>query len=235
MIVVTAWLTCLMLRPSPKASSRAWKRLQPDGGIDLLLQDGLGSARRELLDLDAALGGGDDANALDLAIQHEPEVKRAHVGLGLLDVKSVNGLARRSGLRGDQDRAEHALGRRGHFLVRAAQLDAARLAAAAGVNLRLDGPVPAAELRRHIDRLFGAVGDAAGRHVDPEPGQQLFRLIFVDIHDLPRRAVVARSRRDAAFFDHNNAVARASSEKRIHIISCGISATRRRILHECYF
>jgi hypothetical protein len=31
---------------------------------------------------------------------------------------------------------------------------------------------------------------------------------------------VARSRRDAAFFDHNNAVARASSEKRIHIISC---------------
>jgi hypothetical protein len=30
---------------------------------------------------------------------------------------------------------------------------------------------------------------------------------------------MARSRRDAAFFDHNNAVAQASSEKRIHIIS----------------
>jgi hypothetical protein len=33
---------------------------------------------------------------------------------------------------------------------------------------------------------------------------------------------VARSRRGAASFDHNNAVARASSEKRIHIISCVI-------------
>src|ERR1700749_4987535 len=40
-------------------------------------------------------------------------------------------------------------------------------------------------------------------------------------------SLAARAPRDAAFFDHNNAIARASSEKRIHIISSGVSCAAR--------
>ncbi len=53
--------------------------LQSDGRVDLLLQDGLGSACRDFLDFDAALSRGDDPNALDLAVQDEAQDKaRAH-------------------------------------------------------------------------------------------------------------------------------------------------------------
>jgi hypothetical protein len=49
------------------------------------------------------------------------------------------------GLVGDQGHAQHALGLGAHVLERLDHLDAAALAAAAGVDLRLDHPDRAAE------------------------------------------------------------------------------------------
>ena len=52
------------------------------------------------------------------------------------------------------------------------------------MDLRLDRPVPAAELGRDVDRLLGTVGDTARRHGDAEAGQEFFGLIFVNVHVL---------------------------------------------------
>ena len=80
-------------------------------------------------------------------------------------------------------RAEHL--RRGgfRFVRRLHQLHAAGLAAAAGVDLRLDHP-----LRRRRARCAASAGllgrrrDFAGRHGNAVVGKQLLGLVFVEIH-----------------------------------------------------
>jgi hypothetical protein len=49
------------------------------------------------------------------------------------------------------------------------------------MNLRLDRPVPAAELGGAIDGLIGTVGDRAARRRNAEIGQELLGLIFVNV------------------------------------------------------
>ena len=89
-----------------------------------------------------------------------------------------------AGLGRDQRRAEHRLGSAGDLGIGAAEFDAAGLAAPARMNLRLDRPVPAAELGGHIHRLLGTIGDPARGHGDAEPGQKFLGLILVDVHVL---------------------------------------------------
>ena len=76
----------------------------------------------------------------------------------------------------------------------AAELDAAGLAAAAGMDLRLDHPGLAADLARAVGRLLGAVGEAAARHRHAEARENLLGLIFVNIHPPPPLATRFRTR-----------------------------------------
>jgi hypothetical protein len=62
------------------------------------------------------------------------------------------------------------------------QLDAAGLAAATGVHLRLDDPLAAADLLGGLDGLLRGFRGKALRHGQPVLGKQLFALIFVQIH-----------------------------------------------------
>ena len=78
-----------------------------------------------------------------------------------LDVDALDFLAGRAGLLGDELHAEHLLGGREHLVDRLDHLDAAALAAAAGVDLRLDHPDRAAQLLRLGFRLRRGVGDVA--------------------------------------------------------------------------
>ena len=67
---------------------------------------------------------------------------------------------------------------------RAGQLDAARLAAAAGLDLRLDDD--GAELLGRRTRLGGRLGDDAGRDRYAVLGEELLRLVLHQVHrDLP--------------------------------------------------
>src|ERR1700743_2977434 len=68
------------------------------------------------------------------------------------------------------------------FLRRAHQLDPARLAAPAGVDLRFHRPELAAESRRDRLGLRRGVGDAARLHRHAVFRQQLLRLVLVDVH-----------------------------------------------------
>ena len=68
------------------------------------------------------------------------------------------------------------------------QLDAAALAAAAGVNLRLDDDDLAAEAAGDLARFGGVERDFAARHGHAVPRQDGFGLILVDFHQRPGRA-----------------------------------------------
>ena len=83
------------------------------------------------------------------AIEHDAEVELAFDAQSLLDQHALDHLPRRAGLVGDEIHAEDLL-RGAEGLVGALDnLDAAALAAAAGMNLRLDDNGAAAEPLRH--------------------------------------------------------------------------------------
>ncbi len=77
--------------------------------------------------------------------------------------------------------AEDLAGDLARFLGGLGELHAARLAAAAGVHLRLDHH-RAAELARDRLGLGGGRRDLAGRNRNAFLSQQLFRLILVNVH-----------------------------------------------------
>ena len=88
----------------------------------------------------------------------------------------------RAGLMRDQRHAQHALGFLLHLLDGFDDLDAAALAAAAGMDLRLHHPDRAAQFLGRRDRFLDREGGLAARHRHAEAAQDLLGLIFVDIH-----------------------------------------------------
>src|SRR5215813_12826398 len=99
-----------------------------------------------------------------------------------LDIEALDLLAVRAGLMGDEYRAEQALGLLAHVVPRLHQLDAARLAAPSGVNLRLDDEQRRAEIARSLDRLLDRKRRMPARHRHAEFPQHRLGLIFVDVH-----------------------------------------------------
>ena len=83
---------------------------------------------------------------------------------------------------GDEHRAEQALGLLARVLLRFHQLDAARLAAPTGVDLRLDDEQRRTEIARSLDRLLDRKGRMSARHRHAEFPQHRLGLIFVDVH-----------------------------------------------------
>ena len=69
---------------------------------------------------------------------------------------------------GDQILAEHLTGARRGLVRGLDHLDAAALAAAAGMNLRFDHAHAAAEFSGRLLRLLGRRGDDAARHDTPK-------------------------------------------------------------------
>ncbi len=66
---------------------------------------------------------------------------------------------------------------------RLGELDAAALAAAAGVNLRLDDDDAAAEAPRDLAGFGGVERDLAARHRHAVARENRFGLILVDFHE----------------------------------------------------
>jgi hypothetical protein len=85
-------------------------------------------------------------------------------------------------LNGDEVGADELFSRRAGFRRGLADLDPARLAAAARVHLRLDHRDGGAELFGGFFSLGRGVGEEALRHGDAEFTEELFGLILVNIH-----------------------------------------------------
>ncbi len=155
---------------------------------------------RDLLDFHAAGRGRHDHDPLGFAVEHEAQVEFALPFHRRLDPQARNQLAARTGLLGHQGPAQQVLGGGLDLAVVAAQLDTARLAAPAGMDLRLDHPGIAADLACPVGRLLGTVRQAPARHRHAEPGQQLLGLILVNVHSLcpcPRPCRILCPRRAA--------------------------------------
>ena len=106
--------------------------------VDREGHDLLGRVVRDLLDVHAAFGRDHERDARGFAVDQRREIELAVDRRAFLDVEPVDLLAVRPGLVRDQHRAEQPLRLPAHVLDRLDDLDAAGLAAAAGVDLRLD-------------------------------------------------------------------------------------------------
>ncbi len=145
-----------------------------------------------LFDVHAAFGRGDDRDAAGLAIDQQSEIEFLRDVDAVGDVEALDLLALRASLDGDERLAEHLLGIGAHFLDRLGEADAAlgvgaelgelALAAAAGVDLRLHDPERSGQLLRGLDRFVDGHGRVTGGNRNAELREQLFGLIFVDIH-----------------------------------------------------
>ena len=156
----------------------------------------------DLLDLHAALGRGHEGDAPAVAVDDRAEVELARDVEPLLDVEAPHLLPLGARLVRDELHAEDLLGELARLGGAAlGDLDAAALAAAAGVDLRLDDD----------DRALGLLGEALRgglRLVDREggvplgdgdavAGEELLGLILVDFHVVASSASrVPRSGRD---------------------------------------
>jgi len=114
--------------------------LQSRGGVDVHAQDLLRLVRRHFFDVHAARRRGDDRHAAAFAVQRQREIDLAFDLRTGLHVHRLDGQAFGTGLFGHQPLAEHVCGRAAHRVEVTRELDAAGLAAAAGMHLRLDDP-----------------------------------------------------------------------------------------------
>ena len=134
------------------------------------------------LDVHAAFGGDHEGDARGFAIDQRGQIEFAVDGRAFLDIEPVDLLAVRAGLMRDQRRAEDARGFLLHVVDGFDHLDAAGLAAPAGVNLRLHHPDRAAEFLGALERLVDGKRRHAARHRHAEFAQHRFGLILVDVH-----------------------------------------------------
>src|SRR6266481_204078 len=172
-----------VLEAESKGEAPGMKTLQRSGRGQDYLKNFLRRLGRDLLDIHATFGGGDAGGAAAAPIDEHSQINLAGDFRALLDIDALYILALRPGLMGHQFHAEHGIGFGHHVLDRAADLDAARLAAPAGMDLRLYYPDGAVEFLGDGFGLLGRMGDVASRDRHAIAAQQLLCLIFVDIHE----------------------------------------------------
>ncbi len=129
--------------------------LEADGGVDVFLVDELGGGVGDLFDLHAAGLRGHEDDLGGGAVEDEAEVELAVDGGALFDEEALDLLSGGAGLVGDELHAEDGFGRGVGVVEVLGELDAAALAAAAGVDLRLDDDDGVA---RGEEALGGGVG-----------------------------------------------------------------------------
>ena len=139
------------------------------------LRDRVGVLVRDDLDLDAALGAGDAEVVAVGAVDQEGEVVLLGDVGGRRDQHPVDGEA--------LDVHAEDLARLGDGVLGVLrQLHAAGLAAAAGLDLRLDDDAAALGLGRGLG-VLGLCDDGADRHRHVVLGEELLRLVLHQVHD----------------------------------------------------
>ena len=181
-ISLTALGTSAASRPIPNASCAGLERLQADGRVDVGLLDQVRRLLGDLLDLHAALGAGHHDGAAGRPVDDDAEVELLGHLEAFLDEHARDDAAFGAGLVRDQRHADDGLGELLGLVGRLGELDAAALAAAAGVDLRLDDDGAAAEALGDLRGLGGVERDLAARHGDAVPREDLLGLILVDFH-----------------------------------------------------
>ena len=168
--------------PILRATSSASASVRPVDRIDEHPVDLLRRRGRHRLDVHAAFRARHQAHALRGAVDDHRDVELLLDVGALLDQQPAHFLARRIRLVRDELHAEDLAGLSAHFVDGARDLDAAALAAAAGVDLRLDDPHVAAERRGRGHRLVDGERRNAARRRHAVPAKDFLALVFVDFH-----------------------------------------------------
>ncbi len=139
-------LDLVTLEPQLESQLAALERLRADQRVDGGLEDLLRCVVGDFLDIHATFGGGHEHDTTRGAIDHCAQVKLlGNISAGF-DQNLADRLAIGIGLVGHQSLAEPLLCERSGLVLAAHQLDAAGLAATAGMHLSLDHPFGAANL-----------------------------------------------------------------------------------------
>ena len=164
-------------------------RLQAEQRMDRFADDFLRRFFGNFLNVHATLGRGDDHRRAGRAVHQDGEVIFLRDIHALRDEHLVDLLAFRAGLMRHKRLAEHLPRDLLRFVGGFHEVHAAfepilerPLAAAAGVDLRLDDDVLLAEFARDRFRFLAAAGDLARRGGNAEFLKQFFGLVFVDVH-----------------------------------------------------
>ena len=172
----------LAVEPHREADFAAVVGLQTLDEVDVKGVDLLRRFVRDLLDVDAAAGGGDEGDGPGAAIDEAGEIQLLLDVVGLGDEHAVNRQRAATGLIGDHAGAEHLAGHLAGLLRRLRQLDATGLTAATGMDLRLDHPLRAPEGAGSRLGLFRRACNDPLRHGNAEVREQFLRLVFVKVH-----------------------------------------------------
>ena len=179
----------LGLEAEAEAEPAALVVLEAERRVERLAVDLLRVRGRDLLDVHAAFGRRHDGDAAGRPIEGDGDVELLLDGQALLDEQALHLLALGPGLQGDELHAEDGADGLLGLVAGLADLHAAALAAAAGVDLRLDHDDIDAALPLHARHRGQRVVDRqrrlADRHRDAEAPEQFLALILVDLHDSP--------------------------------------------------
>src|SRR5215212_8962675 len=160
---------------------------EADGRVDGLLQNQFGRVGGDLFDVHAAGRGGHEDGAPRRAVEHDAEVELLINREPLFDEQRAHLAPLGAGLVRDELHAEYLAGQFLRLVGALRDLDAAALAAAARVYLRLDDDDLRAQLLRRVIRLLGRARDNPARHRDAVLPQKLLRLVLVNLHPRPLR------------------------------------------------
>ena len=149
-------------------------------GIDEDLVNLLRRLGGDFLDVHAAFRARHQHHALRRAIDDHADVELLLDVGAFLDQQTPHLLPLRAGLVGDELHAEDLIRQLAHFGNRLAEFDAATLAAAAGMDLRLDDPYRSAQRFGRLDRFVDRKNRNAARRRDAEPAQDFLALVLVD-------------------------------------------------------
>ncbi len=165
---------------------RAWNSLQSEAGNDVLLDDRVGIFGRDLFDLHAARRRGHEHQPSRTAVEHDAEIQLARDGQRLLNQQPLHFLALGTGLVRDQFHPEDLARQLAGFFRRLGDLHAAALAAASGMDLRLDDNAGRTLVEQGLGRglsFFAAFDHVPARHRYPVLRQDGLSLVLVYFHD----------------------------------------------------
>ena len=138
----------------------------------------------DFFDIHAAFGARDHGDRSRLSIDQHPEVKLARDVARLLYIYAPHDAAFGAGLMRHQRLAEQLRGEIAYVARGRQQLDAARFAAAARMDLRLDDGLRLAECRERGRGLVRRRRELPLGNGNAEAPENLFGLIFVDVHSV---------------------------------------------------
>src|SRR5690606_3388560 len=159
---------------------RAETRSRVDGdGEDLLRR-----LTCDFLDVHPSFGRRDEGHARGGAIDKTGKVELARDVAAFLDIQTADDPALGACLMRHQVHAEHAFGLGTDVVDRLHDLDAAALAAAAGMDLGLDHPDRSAKRLCCCDRFIDRERRLSSRHRHAVAAKDFLRLMFVYVHEV---------------------------------------------------